>query len=145
MHDRLLCVRLRLSLYFRNKNREQSVAKTNLNLCGKSIPQSKHVNCLKQKGKCQAQICSYSLIAQFTLEVKNEITKKKEKRKHLKRQKTRKANTERKILVVKAIVCTEFHFELAPHFCLIRQRACLNQMKILASFVFMLCTGMKAL
>lgn len=62
MHDRLPCVRLRLSLYFRNKNGEQSVAKANLNLCGKSIMPPKHDNCLRQKGKCQAQICSYPWI-----------------------------------------------------------------------------------
>lgn len=34
-HDRLPYVRLRLSLSFRNKNGEQSIAKTNLSLCGK--------------------------------------------------------------------------------------------------------------
>lgn len=68
MHDRLPCVRLRFSLYFRNKNGEQSIAKTNLSQCGNSIPQSKHGNCSKQKGKCQAQICSYPLIAEFILD-----------------------------------------------------------------------------
>lgn len=51
MHDRLPCVRLRLSLYFRNKNGEQSIAKTNLSLCGKSITQPEHGNCLRQKVK----------------------------------------------------------------------------------------------
>lgn len=51
MHDRLPCVRLRLSLYFRNRNEEQSIAKTNLSLCGKSVMQREHGNCLRQKVK----------------------------------------------------------------------------------------------
>lgn len=51
MHGRLPSVHLRLSLYFRNKNREQSIAKTNLSLHGKSITQPKPGKYLKQKGK----------------------------------------------------------------------------------------------
>lgn len=51
MHDRLPCVRLRLSLYFRNRNREQSIAKTSLSPCGKSVTRPKSGNCLKQKGQ----------------------------------------------------------------------------------------------
>lgn len=68
MHDRLPCVRLSLSLYFRNRDREQCVAKTTASRRGKSRPQPAWGNCSKQKGKWQAQICSYPLIAQFTLD-----------------------------------------------------------------------------